>query len=181
MAPCNHNENPADAIPRGWVPVRVRATNPYSINDLTVGLLETNPHEYLRVLENLMVSEEITEIKKKLNDKPYESWHSNHVFSLSRLVGKMNQGAIDEGFEIGSYYGSRNQDGIPFDLACSLLKKMLNCGADIMAKDYYENSIIDYLSHPEYNHFSRTDNEEFKRVVEGIYYASVEEGIPPEH
>lgn len=153
------------------------------IHDLTVDLLETNPREYQRVLENLMVSRESAEIKKKLNEKPYETWHSNHVFSLSLLVGKMNQEAMDEGFEIGSYYGSRNKDGIPHDLGLSILKLMLTCGGDIMAKNYYDNSIMDYLSYPERSIFHRTDNEEFKRVVDVIYYSNIEteEGIPLEH
>jgi len=162
------------------------SVTPFSVTiaDLTTCLLEREPSRYLEVLEHLSKDQDPEHkrgLKEKLNEKPYNTWYSNHVFSLSRLVGKINQGAIDEGYEVGSYYGSRNQDGIPFVLACTLLKMMLNCGADIMAKDYYDNSIVYSLSHPEQNNFYRTGNEEFVKVVEGIYYAGAEEGIPPEH
>ena len=162
------------------------SVTPFSatIANLTTCLLEREPSRYLEVLEHLSKDQDPEHkrgLKEKLNEKPYNTWYSNHVFSLSRLVGKMNQGAIDEGYEVGDYYGSRNKEGISQDLGISLLKMIVNAGGDILAKDYYDNSIIDYLSHPECSKFSRTDNEEFMRVVEGIYYAGVEEGIPPEH
>ena len=161
------------------------SVTPFSatIADLTTCLLEREPSRYLEVLEHLSKDQDPEHkrgLKEKLNEKPYNTWYSNHVFSLSRLVGKMNQGAIDEGYEVGDYYGSSNQGGIPRDLGFSLLKMMLNCGADIMAKDYYDNSIVYSLSHPEQNNFYRTGNEEFVKVVEGIYYAGADEGIPPE-
>jgi len=83
----------------------------------------------------------------------------------------MNQRVIDAKSEytVGSYYGSRNIEGISQDLGMELLKMMLGCGGDLWAKDYYETSIYDHLSHPEKIRFSRTGNEEFVRVVKGFW------------
>jgi len=171
------------------------SVTPFSatIADLSTRLLETDPYRYSKILEDLSdnlgsagdekhVLEHKEALKNKLNEKPYETWESNHAFSLSRLVGKMNQGAIDEGYEAGSYYGSSNPGGISQDLGISLLKMIVNCGGDIMAEDYYENSIVYYLSHPEFNKFHRTGNEEFAEFVKSIYESKdqIEEGVPPE-
>lgn len=125
--------------------------------------------------------EEKEALKERLNEKPYETWESNHVFSLSRLVGPINQKVIDEKYDIDTWYGSRNLSGIGQDLAISLLKMMVNCGGDILAKDYYEQDIVDFLTHPESNKFHRTNNEKFATAVKSIYNKNmvVEEGVPP--
>jgi hypothetical protein len=155
-----------------------------SISDLTTELLEREPSRYWEVLEYLSKDQGLEHkeaLREKLNETPYETWHSNHVFSLSRLVGPINQGVIDEGYDIDTWYGSRNRDGIGQELAISLLKMMVNCGCDILAKDYYEKDIVDSLTHPENSKFHRTNNDKFVMVVKSIYnkHMSPEEGVPP--
>lgn len=150
------------------------------VNQLTVTLLENRPEVYYEVLKSL--SKNVSErdsLKKKLNEKPYETWESNHVFGLCRLVGKMNQEALDGDYEVDSYYGSRNKEGIDIELATSILKLIVDCGGDILDRDYYGNSILHYLSYPESSRFYRTNNEEFVKVVKSIYESTGEEGVPP--
>jgi len=162
------------------------SVTPFSatIADLTPCLLEKEPSRYWEVLEHLSTDqdpEHKRDLKEKLNEKSPNTWFSNHAFSLSLLVGKINQGVIDEGYEVGSYYGSSNRGGISQDLGISLLKMIVNSGGDILAKDYYDNSIVYSLSHPEQNIFYRTGNEEFVKVVMSIYESKdkIEEGDPP--
>ena len=155
-----------------------------SIADLTTDLLEREPSRYWKILEHLSKDqgfEHKEALKERLNEMPYETWYSNHVFSLSRLVGPINKGVIDKGYYIDTWYGSRNHDGIGQELASSLLKMMVDCGCDILAKNYYGEDIVDYLTHPEHNKFYRTNNEKFVMVVKSIYNKNkvVEEGVPP--
>ena len=105
---------------------------------------------------------------------------SNHPFSLSRLVGTLNPEAQDrENYSEGSFYGSKNVDGIPVDKAIALLKLMLNAGGDITSKDYYGKSVLEMLKNgSEESRFYRTGNEEYTRFVETIF--PIEEGTPPE-
>ena len=153
------------------------------VEDLTLDILEKDPEKYAQMLKILATWEDNEELKKKLNEAPYETWHSNHVLSLSRLVGRLNQGAIDEGYAPDSFYGSRNIGGIPVDLAKSLLKLMVDCGADIKAKDYYGNSITEILEKGESeSKFYRTGNEEYTAFVKTIYEkdpCTISEGVPP--
>ena len=156
-----------------------------SVGELTVSLLESEPHRYYGVLKVLSTKEDPetkVALKDKLNETPYETWHSNHVLSLSRLVGRLNQRAIDEFGEGGAFYGSKNIRGIEGELANNLLKMMLNCGANITATDYYGYNIIDILTAGENeSNFYRIGAEEYLRTVEIIHSASTEisEGVPP--
>ena len=152
------------------------------VGDLTLDLLEKDPEKYAQTLKILATWENGEEIKKKLNEAPYETWHSNHVLSLSRLVGKLNQRAIDEFGVGGSFYGSNNVGGISEDLAKSLLKLMVDCGGDITAKDYYENTVINILENGESMRFYRTGNEEYTAFVKTIYEkgpCNISEALPP--
>lgn len=154
------------------------------VGDLTVSLLETNPVKYAQTLKDLATWGNGSHgVKEKLNEEPYETWHSNHLFALSRLVGTLNSEAQNrEEYSEGLFYGSRNVDGIPTSQAIDLLKMMLNAGGDITAKDYYGRNILEYLKrgHQE-TLFYRTGIEEYTRFVEKIYEGdSCEEGIPPE-
>mgnify|MGYP005992455235 FL=1 len=158
--------------------------NPYfarqpGINQLTMTLLENRPEVYYEVLKSLSNVSEGDSLKEKLNEKPYATWESNHIFALCRLVGKMNQEVLDGDYEVDSYYGSRNNEGIDIELATSILKMIVDCGGDILDRDYYGNSIVHYLSHPESSRFYRTNNEEFVNVVKSIYESTGEEGVPP--
>ena len=158
--------------------------NPYfarqpGINQLTMTLLENRPEVYYEVLKSLSNVSEGDSLKEKLNEKPYATWESNHIFALCRLVGKMNQEVLDGDYEVDSYYGCRNNEGIDIELATAILKMIVDCGGDILDRDYYGNSIVHYLSHPESSRFYRTNNEEFVNVVKSIYESTGEEGVPP--
>jgi hypothetical protein len=140
---------------------------PIVLSDLSLQLLETDPEMYLEVLTYL--SHEETgcakeDLKEKLNETPYESWHSNHAFSLCRLVGKMNSEVLESGeYDEGSYYGSSIPEGIDGDLAISILNMILLCGGDILAKDYYDKTPQEYLEEGgDTSLFYRVGNEKFK-------------------
>ena len=155
------------------------------VGDLSVSLLEREPHRYYEILQALSESDDPPikqALKEKLNETPYETWHSNHVLSLSRLVGRLNQAAIDEFGVGGAFYGSNNIGGIEGELANNLLKLMLNCGGDITATDYYGGNIINILTDgEEESNFYRIGGMEFLRTVELIHSCStgISEGIPP--
>ena len=156
------------------------------IADLTVELLETDPQRYAWILETVSTWEETDEVKERLNEKPYETWYSNHPFALSRLVGELNSEAREDaslwGTTGGSFYGSKNVEGISTGLAIKLLKMMLNAGGDINSKDYYGKSVLEMLKNgSEESRFYRTGNEEYTRFVETLFHKEEpEEGIPPE-
>ena len=136
--------------------------------DLSLQLLEKDPELYLEVLTHLSYKYNTKEeLKAKLNETPYESWHSNHAFSLCRLVGKMNPEVLESGeYDEGSYYGSSIPDGIDEDLAISILNMILLCGGDILAKDYYDKTPQEYLKEAEGTSiFYRVNNEKFKEHV----------------
>ena len=158
---------------------------PPSVGELTVSLLERDPHRYYQLLMELSRSEDLDvgiKLRDKLNETPYETWHSNHVLSLSRLVGRLNERAIDEFGEGAAFYGSKNIGGIERELANNLLKMMLNCGGDITATDYYGYNIIDILTAGENeSNFYRIGAEEYLRTVKIIHSAStgLSEGTPP--
>ena len=140
--------------------------SPIVLSDLSLDLLEKDPQTYLDVLTYL--SHEETgcakeDLKAKLNETPYETWYSNHAFSLCRLVGKMNSEVLEDEYDEGSYYGSSNPEGIDEDLAISILNMILLCGGDILAKDYYDKTPQEYLEEgEEVSRFYRVNNEKFK-------------------
>ena len=161
------------------------ASSLVKVEDLSVSLLEENPRRYyeiLKVLSERDDPETKEELKEKLNEAPYDTWYSNHVLSLSLLVGRLNQGAIDKFGVGGAFYGSKSVEGIGGELAENLLKTMLNCGGDIMATDYYGKNVVNILKRGEMDSdFYRTGVGEYLRTVEVIYPSSTEisEGIPP--
>ena len=148
----------------------------YVLSDLSLQLLEEEPEKYFEVLTFLSHEESgctKEELKAKLNETPYETWHSNHAFSLCRLVGKMNSEVLDRESDMyveGSYYGSSNPEGIDEDLAISIFGMIHLCGGDIMAKDYYENTPQEHLERAkETSIFYRVDNEKFADYVLEYY------------
>jgi hypothetical protein len=158
----------------------IRSSN---VGELSVSLLEREPRRYYEILQTLSDSDDPSikqALREKLNETPYESWESNHVLSLSRLVGRLNQRAIDEYGVGGAFYGSNNVRGIEGELANNLLKLMLNCGGDITATDYYGRNIITILTDgEEESNFYRIGAMEFLRTVEIIHSAEISEGVPP--
>jgi hypothetical protein len=153
------------------------------VGELSVSLLEREPRRYYEILQTLSDSDDPSikqALREKLNETPYESWESNHVLSLSRLVGRLNQRAIDEYGVGGAFYGSNNVRGIEGELANNLLKLMLNCGGDITATDYYGRNIITILTDgEEESNFYRIGAMEFMRTVEIIHSAEISEVSPP--
>jgi hypothetical protein len=143
-----------------------------TISDLSVNLLERDPAAYLDTLNYLGAgaawSEELYE---KLNESPYETWYSNHAFALSRLVGEMNEEALDpeNGYTEGSYYGSSVPLGIDIDFAITIFDKIVECGGDILAKDYYDQDIVEYFDNRRNTTFYRKDNEKFIEHVRQAY------------
>lgn len=142
----------------------------YVLSDLSLQLLEEDPEKYFEVLTYLSHEESgctKEELKAKLNETPYETWHSNHLFSLCRIVGKMNPEVLESGeYDEGSYYGSSNPEGIDEDLAISIFGMIHLCGGDISAKDYYDTTIEKYLEEAkETSIFYRVDNEKFADYV----------------
>jgi hypothetical protein len=147
-------------------------TSVYVLSDLSLQLLEEDPEKYFEVLTYLSHEESgctLEELKAKLNETPYETWHSNHAFSICRLVGKMNSEVLDresDAYVEGSYYGSSNPEGIDEDLAISIFGMIHLCGGDILAKDYYGNTPQEYLEEAqETSLFYRVDNEKFADYV----------------
>jgi len=140
----------------------------YTTENLSVELLETEPYKYFDILDTLSSYKEESPyladlLKKKLNEKPYRSWHSNHAFCLGLLVGKINDGVIDE--HIYDYYGDKLPNGLDEDFAIALIDKIIECGGNILDKNYYQESIIEIYK----GRFYRTDNEKFKEYVKQLY------------
>ena len=142
----------------------------YILPELSLQLLEAEPEKYFEVLTYLSHEESgcaLEDLKAKLNETPYESWYSNHAFSLCRLVGKMNSEVLESGeYDEASYYGSNNPEGIDEDLAISIFQMIHLCGGDILAKDYYDKTPQEYLKEAkDTSLFYRENNEKFKDHV----------------
>ena len=142
------------------------------ISDLSVSLLEKDPRKYVQLLRELLESGKGDEVREKLNEKPYETWYSNHLFSLSRLVGKLNSEAQEDpvfwGITGGSFYGSKNVEGISTGLAKEILTLMVKSGGDIREKDYYGVDVLEYLKGRD-SAFYRVENEDYTSFVETFF------------
>lgn len=144
----------------------------YTTESLSVELLETSPTKYFDILDTLSSDKEKLDdlLKKKLNEKSYRSWHSNHAISVAYLVGKMNKEAIDSFGEYSDdYYGGKLPNGLDEDFAISLLDKIIECGGNILDKNYYQENIIEIYK----GRFYRTDNEKFKEYVKRLYDSKI--------
>lgn len=140
----------------------------YTTESLSVELLETSPTKYFDILDYLSSNKEKLDylLKEKLNEKPYRSWYSNHALSVAKLVGKMNKEAIDSFGEYNDdYYGGNLPNGLDEDFAISLLDKIIECGGNILDKNYYQENIIEIYK----GRFYRTGNEKFIEYVKRLY------------
>lgn len=140
-----------------------------TISDLSVQLLESDAVAYLDTL-NYLAREGTAgtkeELEKKLNETLYETWYSNHAFCVAYLVGKMNKGVIDSFGEYSDdYYGGNLPNGLNEYFAISLIDKIIECGGNILDKNYYQENIIEIYK----GRFYRTDNEKFKEYVKRLY------------
>ena len=73
----------------------------YTIEHLSVELLEEDAEKYLEVLVYLEKNVSIDEIKVKLNEKSSMAWYGNHLFALVKLVGSLNKGSRDLNCNLG--------------------------------------------------------------------------------
>ena len=124
----------------------------YTIDDLSVNLLEKDAEKYLEVLEYLEETLSTDEIKLKLNEKPYDVWYGNHLFALTELVGSLND-------------NSRSRICIPEDLGISILNKIVSLGVNLTGTDYYNDTIIDIVNDTEQIYYRDKYNEKFKQKI----------------
>ena len=75
----------------------------------------------------------------------------------------MNDEVIDK--HSYDYYGNKLPNGLDEDFAISLIDKIIECGGNILDKNYYQESIIEIYQ----GRFYRTDNEKFKEYVKQLY------------
>ena len=141
----------------------------YTINHLSVDLLEKDAERYLEVLVYLEKNVSIDEIKMKLNEKPYHSWHGNHLFALTKLVGSLNDDSKSEICSPDDFLGAGLPDGIPEDLGIAILNKIVSLGVDLKDTDYYRDTIIDVVNKTNYLSYRDKNNEQFKQKIREYY------------
>ena len=137
----------------------------YDLEDLKQILLEKNPVKYLEVL-NYLSAHYPREIIRSILDEPYErSWFSNHVLALAHLVGKHGENNSESQF-----YGCDLPEGISEELGIQILDKMMSLGADIWARDYYDDPITVIFDSQLLGY--RVENDRFKVKVREYYNRS---------
>ena len=125
---------------------------------LTRGLLEDDHYAYLFLLNKASIYK--INIRKTLNGtNSYNSWYSTHAHCLSFLVGTLGR-PYDTGG--GPYYG-KNHEGIPDDVGLTILKVMIELGADLTIPNYYGDTIMDQCRDP--GRYPRKNNTNFKNTV----------------
>jgi len=141
----------------------------YTIEHLSVDLLEKDAERYLRVLVYLENTVSIDEIKMKLNEKPYHSWNGNHLFALTKLVGSLNDDSKSEICSPDDFLGAGLTDGIPEDLGITILNKIVSLGVNLTDTDYYGDTIIDVVNDTINLSYRDKNNENFKQKVREYY------------
>ena len=141
----------------------------YTIEHLSVDLLEKDAGRYLRVLEYLENTVSIDEIKVKLNEKPYSSWCGNHLFALTKLVGSLNDDSKSEICSPDSFLGAGLPDGIPEDLGITILNRIVSLGVNLYDTDYYDDTILDVVNDTDNLSYRDKNNEKFKQKVKEYY------------
>lgn len=137
----------------------------YTIDDLSVNLLEKDAEKYLEVLEYLEETLSTDEIKLKLNEKPYDVWYGNHLFALTELVGSLNDNSRSRICSPEDFHGAGLPDGIPEDLGISILNKIVSLGVNLTGTDYYNDTIIDIVNDTEQIYYRDKYNEKFKQKI----------------
>ena len=141
----------------------------YTIEHLTVDLLEKDAEKYLEVLVYLEKTLSIDKIKMKLNEKPYHSWQGNHLFALTKLVGSLNDDSRSEICSPDSFLGAGLPDGIPEDLGIAILNKIISLGVDLKDTDYYNDTIIDVVNDTDNLSYRDKNNKIFKQKIREYY------------
>ena len=141
----------------------------YTIEHLSVDLLEKDAERYLEVLVYLEKTFSIDEIKVKLNEKPYHSWYGNHLFALTKLVGSLNEDSRSEICSPDDFLGAGLRDGIPEDLGIAILNKIVSLGVNLKDTDYYDDTIIECMNDTGNLSYRDKNNEIFKKKVREFY------------
>ena len=141
----------------------------YTIEHLSVDLLEKDAERYLEVLVYLEKTFSIDEIKVKLNEKPYHSWYGNHLFALTKLVGSLNDDTRSEICSPDDFLGAGLRDGIPEDLGIAILNKIVSLGVNLKDTDYYDDTIIECMNDTGNLSYRDKNNEIFKQKVREYY------------
>lgn len=134
----------------------------YDLEDLNQILLVKNPAKYLEVLNYLSVHYPRETIRSILNESYERSWYSNHVLALAHLVGKHGENNSESRF-----YGCDLPEGISEELGIQILDKMMSLGADIWARDYYDDPITVIFDSQLLGY--RVENDRFKVKVREYY------------
>lgn len=141
----------------------------YTIDDLSVDLLEKDAERYLEVLVYLEKNVSTEEIKVKLNEKPHHSWYGNHLFALTKLVGSLNDDSRSEICSPDSFLGAGIPDGIYEDLGIAILNKIVSLGVNLKDTDYYDDTIIECINSTDNLTYRDKNNENFKQKVREYY------------
>ena len=129
------------------------------MNYPTHQLLESDPVHYFKIVSNLNEFPEV-------NDTCYETWYSNHIQSLSYLVGTKVNNYEDD------YYGSK-LDNLDEDLGIKILHELIRLGGDLYMENYYGCDTLKELNRED-NSFKRINNENFIEAVEKYYNEQLE-------
>lgn len=141
----------------------------YTIEHLSVELLEEDAEKYLEVLVYLEKNVSIDEIKVKLNEKSSMAWYGNHLFALVKLVGSLNKGSRDLNCNSDSFLGAGLPDGIQEGLAITILNKIVTLGVDLNDTDYYDDTILEVVNDTGNLTYRDKNNEQFKQKVREYY------------
>ena len=141
----------------------------YTIDHLSVDLLEKDAERYLEVLVYLEKNVSTDEIKVKLNEKPADIWYGNHLFALTKLVGSLNEDTRSEICSPDSFLGAGLPDGIYEDLGIAILNKIVSLGVNLKDTDYYDDTILDCVNGTENLTYRDKNNENFKQKVREYY------------
>ena len=145
---------------------------------ITHQLLEHDPEDYLSRLKTIIMGinnhpEDMVYtvgVRKTLQDTSVSlTWYTNHVQSLSYLVGTLAGIALDSlPCHDYSYYGKGKE--ISEELGLEILECMAFFKPDMTIKNYYDNDIIESMEDTDTCHY-RKDNENFLKRVNELYNA----------
>ena len=149
-------------------------------NDLSPFMLLDVPDRYHNALKKAKT--EGLDCSDILNDTTLQySWYSPHVLMLAYLVGDQTQEIHEENKQKSekynkgneTYWGALIKNGILEEKAIEILNLMIDCGADVKVKDFYERDIFDWSKESGYMSTNRKNNEKFKEEVRRLYHIKV--------
>ena len=142
-------------------------------NNLDPKILLSNPDIYYDALK--VAKEDIEfDYSKILNDTTlYFGWYSPHVMMLAYLVGDLEDNIYKKNKEQSMnlnedgecYWGSLVHKGIPEEKAIEMLHIMIELGADLKIKNYYNEDLLGWTRKSKGLSNIRINNEKFKDEV----------------